>query len=95
MIDKLINIIEEIVQKSLNFEPKNKKDFMFIIIRLNDLTKIASEFEVFKQKCISLLDPSFSQRVEVVYDDYFRAFIQNINAICEIIGLFILKSEIE
>jgi hypothetical protein len=36
------------VEKSLAFEPKNKRDFVAIIIRMNDVTKLATDFENFK-----------------------------------------------
>lgn len=63
------------VDKSSEFEPKNRKDLVAIIIRMNDLTKVASEFDKFKQKCISLMDEQLSARVDSVFEDYLRSII--------------------
>lgn len=35
-----------------------------LIIRMNDLVKLASEFELFKKKCIKLFDERMSDRVD-------------------------------
>jgi hypothetical protein len=83
------------VEKSLEFEPKEKKELVALVIRMNDITKVAQDFESFKQKCLHVTDETMVQRADRVFDDYFRMIIQHINDLADIIGLFILKSEIE
>jgi hypothetical protein len=41
------------------------------------------------------MDESMAGRVDIVFDEYFRSFIEHINDLAEIVGLFILKAEIE
>ena len=52
MMDQLVSMVAHIVSTSLEFEPKNQKSLVELVIRLNDLTKIASEFSKFKDKVV-------------------------------------------
>jgi hypothetical protein len=83
------------VEKSLDFEPKNPKELVSLIIRINDLTKVANEYEKFKDSTIKLMGEQYQERVDNILDDYFRIIVQNINVLTEVIALFIVKSEIE
>jgi hypothetical protein len=95
LLDKLTLILQEMVIQSVDFEPKHKKDMVARVIRINDLTKVATEFESFKQKVIEVMDPTFSAKIDSEFDEYLRKILQNINDMCEIVGLFILKSDIQ
>jgi hypothetical protein len=52
MMEQLVGMVGHIVSTSLEFEPKNQKSLVELIIRLNDLTKIAAEFSKFKDKAM-------------------------------------------
>lgn len=47
----------------MNFESKNKKHLVARIIRINDFTKIANEFDSFKKKVMDAMDPDMSNKV--------------------------------
>jgi hypothetical protein len=49
MMEQLVSMIQHIVSSSLEFEPLNPKALIELVIRLNDLTKVASEFTKFKE----------------------------------------------
>ena len=75
MMEQLLNLIQHIVEKSVDFEPKNPRELVALLIRLNDLTKIANEFERFKESCCKLMGDAYQERVDNVLDDYFRQMI--------------------
>ncbi|CDW77151.1 UNKNOWN [Stylonychia lemnae] len=95
MLDVLVSLVQHIVEKSLNFEPKKKSELMTLIIRMNDLTKVMNDFEKFKDRCVKVVGDQLRDRVENVFDDYFRELIAHTNQITEVVALFIIKSEIE
>jgi len=49
MMEQLVSMVQHIVTSSLEFEPRNPKSLIELVIRLNDLIKIASEFTKFKE----------------------------------------------
>eukprot|EP00347_Sterkiella_histriomuscorum_P001774 403370734 len=95
MLDVLVSLVAHIVEKSLNFEPKKKSEMVTLLIRMNDLTKVINDYEKFKERSIKLCGDQLLERVENVFDDYFRELIASANQITEVIALYVIKSEIE
>lgn len=95
MLDVLVSLVAHIVEKSLNFEPKKKSELVTLIIRMNDLTKVINDYEKFKERSIKLCGDNLLERVENVFDDYFRELIASANQITDVVALYIIKSEIE
>lgn len=55
MLEVLVSLVQHIVEKSLNFEPKKKTELFALIIRMNDLTKVMHDFEKFKERSSKLV----------------------------------------
>ena len=60
------------MSSSLEFEARNPKALIELVIRLNDLTKITSEFTKFKETCIKAIGETYADRVDNVLDEFFR-----------------------
>ena len=72
MMEQLVSMVQHIVSSSMEFEARNQKALIELVIRLNDLTKIASEFTKFKEQAITAIGETFAERVDNVLDDFFR-----------------------
>lgn len=55
MLEVLVSLVQHIIEKSLNFEPKKKSEMLMLIIRMNDLTKVMHDFEKFKERSVKLV----------------------------------------
>jgi hypothetical protein len=60
------------VSNSLEFEARNPKALIELVIRLNDIIKIASEFTKFKELAINATGEVYKDRVDNILDDFFR-----------------------
>jgi len=64
------------VSSSLEFEARNPKALIELVIRLNDLTKVTSEFTKFKEQCITAIGETNAYNVDNVLDGFFRQLIE-------------------
>ncbi len=78
-MEQLVSMVQHIVTSSLEFEPRNPKSLIELVIRLNDLIKIASEFTKFKEQAVAAIGEIYTDRVDNVLDDFFRQLIEYSN----------------
>ena len=91
----MVDLVKHQVEKSAIFEAKKRSDLIMMVIRLNDLTKIANSFDKFKTRNLKVFGQENSERIDNFFDDYFRELVGHINDMADAVALFILKSEIE
>jgi hypothetical protein len=80
MMEQLIGLLRSIVNLSIDEDIHNPKTSVLLVIRLNDLTNMAKDFAKFKDTSVECVGHEFQDRLEVVFDKYFRDIVDSANS---------------
>ena len=90
-----VGVIHPLVT-SIKPEYCNRKHFVMMIIRLNDIAAVANSFEQLKQSLLKAYESNLGlvERVDKVLDDYFSTVLGTLDAQVELAALYIIRSEV-